>query len=705
MSFDIEHLYKLLPAVYRIRDLEGIAPSLPAEDQHGPLKDLLSVLAEQLGVLEENLAQLYDDQFIETCAEWVVPYIGELVGTRGLAAFPGATFSQRAEVANTIMYRRRKGTAAILQQLAHDITGWDALVVEYFQLLATTQYMNHLRPQNQAVTSVRNWEPLQYIATPFDKTPRTADVRSIARNRGKYNIPNIGIYLWRLQRFTASHAPAYRLDDQRFYFHPLGLDIPLYNTTLQPVAGKTPGIAVTVNMPINRRVAAAYLDMYYGEDKSILVFQDDVPVLPGYNSSPATPVSDLVSICNLSDVTDQFGNVIGWGNMPATKIAIDPQLGRIAFPAPVPANVNIYTHHYYGFSREMGGGEYGRTHTFNLDLEKVAILKVPGDMPAITDALQALALTGGVIELTDNEYYTDTTAITIAAQKNIEIRAADNRRPVWALSGYIDITGGADTQLSVNGIVISGGGLRVPANGTSGAPNLLGALQLQHCTLVPGHTPAIKNVPAQAALPRVVVAAAATAVTIGNCICGPVLVTEDAAVQITNSIIDAGSTSAVAYSAPDGNKPGAPLSAENVTFVGKVSAMILEMASNTIFYAKLADADSWTAPLYAERLQQGCVRFSYVPPGSRIPRPFNCVPAATDDPVVVRPAFTSLIYGDAGYAQLSNSCTERIRKGADDGAEMGAFHHLYQPQREANLRLRLNEYLRFGLEAGIYYAS
>jgi len=36
---------------------------------------------------------------------------------------------------------------------------------------------------------------------------------------------------------------------------------------------------------------------------------------------------------------------------------------------------------------------------------------------------------------------------------------------------------------------------------------------------------------------------------------------------------------------------------------------------------------------------------------------------------------------------------------------MGAFHNLFQPQRETNLRVRLDEYLRFGLEAGIIYVS
>jgi hypothetical protein len=36
---------------------------------------------------------------------------------------------------------------------------------------------------------------------------------------------------------------------------------------------------------------------------------------------------------------------------------------------------------------------------------------------------------------------------------------------------------------------------------------------------------------------------------------------------------------------------------------------------------------------------------------------------------------------------------------------MGATHELYAPQRESNLQIRLDEYLRYGLEAGIFYAT
>ncbi|MGH9762123.1 MAG: hypothetical protein ACREAC_14955, partial [Blastocatellia bacterium] len=113
MSFDADTLYQLIPAIYRVRDAA----------LGSPLKALLTVIAGQTAVLEEDLSQLYDDQFIETCAPWVVPYIGDLVGASGLRSATLGTLTPRAEVARTLGYRRRKGTAAVIQQLAHDVTG------------------------------------------------------------------------------------------------------------------------------------------------------------------------------------------------------------------------------------------------------------------------------------------------------------------------------------------------------------------------------------------------------------------------------------------------------------------------------------------------------------------------------------------------------------------------------------------------------
>jgi hypothetical protein len=71
----------------------------------------------------------------------------------------------------------------------------------------------------------------------------------------------------------------------------------------------------------------------------------------------------------------------------------------------------------------------------------------------------------------------------------------------------------------------------------------------------------------------------------------------------------------------------------------------------------------------------------------------------------VRPQFNSTRYGTPTYCQLDWNCAEEIKRGADDESEMGVFHDLYQPQREANLRARLNEYTPARMEVGIIFAS
>jgi hypothetical protein len=178
-------------------------------------------------------------------------------------------------------------------------------------------------------------------------------------------------------------------------------------------------------------------------------------------------------------------------------------------------------------------------------------------------------------------------------------------------------------------------------------------------------------------------------ITIDSTIMGPIRSDEGAVISVTNSIVDALDDAAIAYCGPDDTGYGAVLTVKNSTIIGKVATRIMQLASNTIFYAALKQGESDMPPVAAQRLQQGCVRFCYVPPGSLLPRKYNCQPAGDSDGASKRPVFNSLKYGDPSYCQLSSLCA------AD----------LYQPQRVANLRTRLNEYLRFGLEAGIFFAS
>ena len=169
------------------------------------------MLTDQVNVIAESLEQMYDDEFVETCAPWAAPYIGDLVGYRTLHGVVPQIASPRAEVANTIRYRRRKGTVSVLEQLAADVTGWPAHAVEFFELLATTQYMNHVRRHAAATADLRDEARLELAGTfqagAFDSFAHTAEMRRIASRSGRYNIPNVGIFLWRVQSLRLTRSP------------------------------------------------------------------------------------------------------------------------------------------------------------------------------------------------------------------------------------------------------------------------------------------------------------------------------------------------------------------------------------------------------------------------------------------------------------------------------------------------------------------
>src|SRR5262245_35422606 len=101
-------LYSRVPAHYRAYDVES--------EQDYALLALLRVVAEQVANLRQDLDALWDNFFIETCDDWVVPYLGALVGTNLLAQ--PVEQSNRLEVYNTVVWRRSKGTPAMLRALA-----------------------------------------------------------------------------------------------------------------------------------------------------------------------------------------------------------------------------------------------------------------------------------------------------------------------------------------------------------------------------------------------------------------------------------------------------------------------------------------------------------------------------------------------------------------------------------------------------------
>lgn len=677
---DAEQLYALLPAYVRLRD---------ETDGGGVLRALISVIAEQAQVVGDGLEQLYDDQFVETCAPWVLPYIGDLVGFTPLRPLgPNEPAATRGEVASAIGDRRRKGTLAMLEQLcidvtratvtddegvAHALAGWPGVAVEYFSRLSTTQYVrNHLRPEN-AIVDVRSPMTAVDIGSAFDLPPRTADVRRISSGRGRYNIMNIGIFVWRLTPYANDKHPPRAVGANRYTFDPYGRDIPLVNRPV-PAPG-TFALTQRDNLPF-------YLQRY--------------PMFAGIEPYAARPaVVVRVDGTTIADSAVAWCDLTDWTPPTAADIAVavDPVLGRLVFAAAPASGADIELDFTYAYSGDYGGGAY----VVPLGVDEGVVeagLAAPirtGFVAAALDTTQGPA----VLEITDS-------AIRVGAldiqpgDDLLVVRAGERQRPV--LAGDLGLIATPGSSLTLRGIGIDGS---ITVSGTGPL-----TLRLEHCTVRGQLDWSDADVTGTLAL--------------DHSLCGPVIANPGVTLDLRDSAVDAGADGASAVSAASG-EPAGELRAQRCTILGTVTARRVEMVSDCVV----------TGVLTATERQAGCLRYSFVPlTGSSTPRRFRCQPdreldeqladALLDNPGLtlaqrnaiqatveawLRPAFTSLTPGQPGYLQLADATPDQILRGAEHDNEMGIFYGLYSPARENNLAHRLAEYLRIGLDVGIFHAT
>ena len=706
----MDRLYNLLPAVYRIED------AVRGE----PLRALLTAIeAEVLAPIEAEIQALRDGAMIETCPEWAIPYIGDLLGVAPLR--PGGPGGLRAFVANALAYRRRKGTAAVVEQLARDVTGLPARVVEYFDLLAATQNDDHLRPHRPGTLELRRAARAELAGGPFEDAPYTVEVRRAATRRGRYNIPNVAIWLWRLAGFAVERGTARRVAAGQFTFHPLGLDAPLFNRPQTETEITHLAREQNVPEPLRRLALHAELQtlragrhepIWFGEQPVLRVFDAAAADTP-----PVDPVD--IHICNLSD----------W-RRPTNGVAVDPQLGRLAFPAGSdPAAVLV--DYSYGFGSDVGGGPAPRPAPavrgpawqvgVSLDHAAVGLETIHTSLGDAIDEWNTLEPgAAGVIVLMDSRTY------DLAAPVRIEIKAGSQllivagqwpavehpadpgvrTRPVGryaphgvrpCLLGNLEVTGtGKRGELILDGLLVSGS---LTANAGD-----LDRLVLRYCTLAPRAHADIGTPPASLVVannPRLTL-------VLERCLSGPVSIAGPiAALEARDSVL-LGPPGTMAL-----NAAGSPASITACTILGDAEVRRLETSDSL-----------YDGACEVQRRQEGCARFSYFGAGSRTPRRYRCQPdlalarqAGTfaPDPLPtaeaalvesrVRPHFVSTRYGDPGFAQLDTRTAVELRTGAESGAEMGAFEHLRLALGELNLRAVLEEYLPFGLQAGIFYRS
>lgn len=717
-----ERLYQLLPLIHRLRDA----------DRGEPLRALLGVLEAELDRLEGDIDQLYDNWFIETCQEWVVPYIGDLVKATSMRAPTGTAVTRRAFVANTLAYRRRKGTAPVLEQVGRDVTGWPSRATEYFQRLAALQHVQHVRSTCQATMNIRTHRTAELVNGPFEEATHLIDVHNIDTGRGCYNIKNMGVTLFRLQRFELEQAEAIPDDATghpgQFYLHPFHCDQTLLNKP--ETETEITHLAEEINVPAPLRKAALHWEVEEVDPADRHYFAATEPTIRFWKQVTlnTAPVAIEVEEIQIGSIDDDFG--ADWAEPysppPETTrlLLFDPERGRVHIPTWT-SGERLFVTYGYAAPAELGGGPYDRdddlaamlpeavtwrrgvTRTGTLDPGKI----VDSLHAAIADwNAEATATSVGLITILDNGIYDGSTIlfpiVVLPNGSRLIIAGAlwpdtSNTTSVDASSvrphvrGVLRARGGGSTAaFGVHGLTIQGA---LIVDDFSGAR--LGTLLVSHCTIFQTGVTAIQSPSAQPSL----------SLTLTRSIVHGVVL-DDSAVGLTASdtlFIDAGIARSILAK-------GADVTLSGCSLLAQVTVRTLE-ASNCIFMGVVR----------AARRQEGCVRYSYVPTPSQTPRRYRCQPdlatagltsatAILDARARVEPRFLSLqlvkLSGatarwDHDFFRLSEQCDEAITHGADDGGEMGAFHHLQDPARRANLAAAILDYLRVGMSAGTRYRT
>lgn len=665
-TYFAEKLWEMIPSVYRYEDEQGKSA--------GALRAFIEVLAEQAAELRRSQDRLWEDQFIESCDDWAVPYLGDLVGTRLLSALDPR--GRRVDVAKTIYYRRRKGTLAVLEELIHDITGWEGTVKENFRQLGRAWHSLDPLPSGRAGslsnTPPGGWADMRKVQTakltggPFDEFHHAPDMR---RHRGgdavdgRYGIAKLSFHLYRLQTYRVKGAHPRLVQGAKGYcVDPSGRDIPLFmpgnrlhrnDSTTSPADWGRWRLALEWELPAPMRCRTLAHNMTAIIPQALRVESAPVNLVP----------SKLIVAANLDK----------WQLSAAgMSLAVDAELGRLLFIGNA-AQPSPRVEYYYGFSGPIGAGTYPRPDVERQ--ERIPHKHVENGGGALSAA--NTILDSGVTQIDDSATY-DSVA-NISAKKDLILQAQNLERP------YIRLTSDWKITSNINDSCILLDGLWIGADD----PTLVGfeviltggfeKVILRHVTLDPGgrrmKDVGSDNVPAV----TLVVEGHIESLIIDSCITGPIKTRGSGVIESTticDSILQSQSAKIPTLKLDKGT-----VNLKRATVFGQLDVHRL-WATEALL----------TAPADVTDIQTGCFRFGAAPDMSRLPHRYESL--KIDDAEYL---FTSRRFGDPGFAQLSSAAPEGLHRGAENGSEIGAFNSLLNPIKLDSLKTKTEEYMPFGL--------
>jgi hypothetical protein len=539
-NYYIEKLWQLLPSIYRAEDTDEL-------DRRGPLRQLVERIGAQAAIVRRSLDRMWEDQSIETCDDWVISYIADLLATNLVASLDAR--GQRLDVAKTIYYRRRKGTVAMLEELAADITGWSVRVVEFFRRLGRTRHgldpalgypADTVDPigarqlqlaqglvgplTNTAIgglADLRNPYGALQAHTAFDEYFHTADMRRGREQVGWHNIPRLGVFLWRLRSYGLEESTPVAVQNcpGHYTFDPTGRERPLFAAGVR-----------------------AYGDDWVSPEE----WQLPTPISTALLKREMDHLYATATSANALAVYHQQGSF--FDPVPTNQVTVYPEIGRLKLDAAL-LNATIRVGYHYGFSSDLGAGPYERR------LRQQPPTPMPAPLPPVSGGGNALVapLNGlgatGTITIDDSLTYTAVSNMGVVQPiQQITLRGDTEKeaRPVLRLPapapGVTEwiFHGAADSALILEGLLISGGDMVLRGD--------FARVILRCCTLDPGDAGLAPTVFATAVdgrdlLPcRLWVEGTVQQLVLDRCITGPVRTRDNGAIELltaNDSIIQA----------------------------------------------------------------------------------------------------------------------------------------------------------------------